>query len=236
MVLTFGKDIAATTNVYQEPFAVVCHELGHLRRWIVDGVPGLYRIEGLPESSIDPDEDPIKRLFTTSGIDEQIEHCAIDGALPKYGFDVPRTSFQALWDSFPSPPWESLTSMKWVLLQEWIRTEILTQDTHLQQHAEGIMRRFGVFDQAKHLTDSFKVLLTSPDKMNAKFGMLLLLGIAFRIPLHLFWFIDRRPGILEIRQIPTAFEVRTNKGTQVFTYQLPQQPQQISEGETPCLS
>ena len=220
LILKFKGDPAATNRIFREPYGMMLHELLHMRRWIVEQIPCLHFIEGLPPASVAPDEDPVKRLFTTAGIDELIEHIGIEQAMPTYGFEGHhRASFQEVWDSFPSQPWKNWAAMRWVVLQEWIRVVFMTRDSHLWHHAEGVMRRFGMLDEARQLTDWFKLLLSSPDKVNAKYGMTLMLAIVFRIPPENFRFLERRQGWLGHRGIPTAFEVRTDDGERACSWQ-----------------
>ena len=220
LILSFKGDIAATDKIYRQPFAVVAHELLHLRRWVVQQVPGIHSITGLPTSSAPVQGDAVARLFTTTGLDELVEHSVIDPSLPDYGLDFPnRGSIPEIWDAFPNQPWEKWGMMRWIVLQEFLRVHFLVRNSQLQRYAEDVMRRFGMLDEGRWLVEQFRWLLASPDQVAAKFGACFCLCVVFHIPPTEFMFLERRPGYLGIRNFPPVISVPKPGGGQ-FTFHL----------------
>ena len=216
LTLSFKGNIAATSSVYRQPFAVVAHELLHLHRSEVLRAPGIHSITGLPPSSSPIRGDAVARLFTTTGFDELVEHSAIDPSLPDYGFEFPNTgSILETWDAFPKQPWENWGRMRWIVLQEFLRVQFLTKNAHLQRHAEGVMLRFGMLTEGRWLVEQFRWLLASPDQYTAKFGMCFCLCTIFRVPPSEFMFLERRPGYLGIQSFPPVFTVPKAGGGQI---------------------
>lgn len=231
LILRFKGRLAAVDRTYRQPFAAAAHELLHLRRWIVQGVPRLHAVAGLPDGFTTVSSDPVRRLFSTTGIEEQVEHCVIDRSLPSYGFEFPNAgSIRQCWDSIPAPPWPNWGMLRWLVLQEWIRVQFLTDDPDLRQYAEGVMQRLGMLADGQRLTDQFRWLLDSPDQAMAKYAMILELCRAFRIPPGAVGFFERRPGYLGVMNLPRRFEVPTRAGERTAFEWEPYDPEKIPSG------
>lgn len=218
LILWFKGDLAGTDAMYRQPFAVVCHELLHLHRWIAQGVPAIHSVAGLPLSGDSLTGNPIKRLFTTAGVEEQVEHCFIERALPSYGFDIPIASTRDCWNTIPPRPWQNWATMRWVILQEWLRVQFLGAEDDTREHAEHAMRSTGMLVEGRWLTDQFRWLLDSPDLVNAKYALTLVLCKAFRIPPQAVWFLDRKAGYLGVKNAPQSFAVPCGDGNVPFSW------------------
>ena len=125
-----------------EPFALLCHELLHVRRYLVEQIPAVYFISGVPQGN----PDPQKQITTVQGMETLLEHLVIEPRVRNYGFDHPlRFCWRGLWDLIPPKPCEF--SIHWQLMYEWLKVQFLNEDEGIKHYAAENMQKLGWLDQ-----------------------------------------------------------------------------------------
>lgn len=188
-----------TTAAYSDPYAMFCHELLHLRRYLVERVPIVCRVGGMSDSA-----DLPMRFFTAIGIEEILEHAIIEPSLKKYGFKSPLNhSIMEFWSGVPgpreadvAPKWNlfgvevpgalvleggTIPTMRWLCMREWVAVQFATNNVGVHRRAERVMERFGMLERAESFTGNLAWLSSSPDQVKAKEGMSLAACMAFHI-------------------------------------------------------
>jgi len=211
-----GPGLAEADINYQDPWAVLSHELLHLWRYTVLKVPAVLAIVGIPQEITTEST----RTFCSGGIEEIPEHLWIERQLQAwYGYPL-RHSILASWDSVPTPPWlvDRANLYRWKLQFEWIKTELLTDDATTKQRAVAVMARVGLLESARTLTSILGLLADSPDQIGAKYGSIFALCMVLRIPLEAVRFLNRGPGSETHVPMPSNFVVPTAAGEVRFSY------------------
>lgn len=161
------EDLAGTQASHPAPYAALTHELLHCRRYLVQKVPRIARLANIPSSASDiPDHD-----LSVQGIEELLEHCAIEAHIRDYGVEhTPALSNRIVWDEAPKRAAQSKMFL-WKAIAMWTKARLLTSNIGVQRAAEAAIERWGIARQAWWFTDQLAGLLASPDPIPAKLGM-----------------------------------------------------------------
>jgi hypothetical protein len=222
-IIRFRERIAAATGIHAEPYAVFCHELLHLRRWLVDRVPlvtieGLQRIDIATGERLDSGMYQQSRTCTDGELDSVLEHLVIEPQLTKYGFRTPDYRYLKDWWADPAMPSDCICPLvgRWVFMLKWVTTAFLA-DTGIQARATTVMARAGLLADGRQFSNELRWLLASPDPVRAKEGTMLAVCRALQTPppsIRL-WYVraDRRGYEDAGRLIPRDFAVPTATGS-----------------------
>ena len=145
LIVNHTGDITACQRPYSVPYALFCHELLHLRRYIVDRVP---IIATAPE--------PVK--LPRAAVENMLEHLVIERQLRQYGFDFPLyTVGRQAWDTFVQAE-AGVCNLQ--MLQAWTNTQLLNDINHaeVRQVAEVVMERAGLLSLLRAFTDKIALL------------------------------------------------------------------------------
>lgn len=167
-------ELDTTTPAYPEPFALACHELLHLRRYVVERAPVVYKIDTLPDTA----PHYLQRLLTPAGIELVIEHSVIERRAHLYGFPFAgHTSARESWrvladlhlceaavrpgvgitiygERIP-PTWGDgrFSALRWFLMYEWMNADLLDSDAETRDRAERVLKDVDLLAPARWFTD-----------------------------------------------------------------------------------
>jgi hypothetical protein len=187
--LLYKTDLAATGALFTVPFAICAHELLHLRRVLVDRVPSVYLIRGIPQTLPVPQGQPMARM-TVAGLENLLEHIVIEPRVQNYvpGYRL-RHCVREIWDTIPPKPWASEYEIHWNVMDEWLNVQFQNENTEIKNYAVDAIRRLGWLDEARGVADLMGQIIckTADDSSMAakgKEGMVLVACAAFRLPLE----------------------------------------------------
>jgi hypothetical protein len=170
LMVNHTGDIAACQRPYTVPYAGFCHELMHLRRYVVDRVP---IIVTAPE--------PVK--LPRAAVENMLEHQVIERQHRQYGFDFPlHTVARQAWDTFVQA---EVGTCNLAILQVWTETQLLNDadvGEEVRQAAEVAMERAGLLSLLRAFSDNVAWLAKSPDVVAAKQAMVALVYAFFGQP------------------------------------------------------
>ena len=165
------------------PFGLFCHELLHAKRYLVDKIPAVYFISGVPQGN----PDPQKQITTVQGMETLLEHLVIERQVRRYVPDYPLDfSWRGLWDQIPPKPWFCEFSIHWQLMHAWLTVQFLNEDDGIKQYAAEAMQRLGWLPEARtaaHLMGQALGIADDPAMaVTGKLGMALVACMVFQIP------------------------------------------------------
>ena len=182
--IKYARDLAATIRGYCEPYMAFCHELLHLRRYVVLRVPSVMdrmSAPGIPE-------------VVMHGLEDILEHLVIDRQLKDYGFLVPvEDCDRRFWNQFSANAAHTMHFKASVLL-EWLRTRYLSSNIGIKKRADQFVEKCGLLGCAWRLLDEARPLLdlAHPDPADAKLRLVWHFCKASEIPLQAVTIISRR--------------------------------------------
>ncbi len=173
LVVLHRVDLDHVDNRFPVPYAMLCHELLHFRRYVVEGVPALL------------DEHDIEMM---------LEHLVINRQLRYYGFDFPlHFSDRASWEDAAQrarsaragrPRPQSSEVVKGAMRAYVSSRFLLDDDPGLRQLAAEVMSWYGLLDSGVRLADALMPYIGTPglDPVLAKWGMLDVVCDQFGLP------------------------------------------------------
>lgn len=214
VTVTYRDDIADVVPGYPKPYACLVHELLHVRRYLVEKVPAVYCIAGIPQSGRESQDrlftaPGLGMLFSVQGMEQTLEHIVIDRQVPNYIPDYPPLSFCApeVWDTVPNKSWKNEFLQRWLCLQEWVKVAFLSSDVRILNRALQVMEQVDLCRDALRFVAQLQCLLHSPDPVKAKEAMALAACEAFHIsPAAMMLLYEGKTGkpILQSFVVPTA--------------------------------
>lgn len=182
----------ATSEYHTQPYQPVLHELLHLRRAFVEGVPAL-EIRGIQFADADTAD--------LANIHNALEHCIIDRRHEQYGFPPPVWDMRDVW-GLPVPTGISDLARRWCLVGWWLQTHFLSNDES-REAGRKVMAAAGMADTARFISGPFKHVLRHPEA--ARMAVAGMIGI----PLERAWLrYVRPPAAVSLASIgPVAVDV-----------------------------
>jgi hypothetical protein len=174
--IKYATDLAAIARLYTAPYSCFCHELLHLRRYIVLRVPQVLDVmsaPGVPE-------------FTITGLENGLEHLYIDRQLKDYGFDLPVEDGEPDFWSRSARGDARALHFRAPLLFEWLRTRYASSNIGIQKRADSFLEKCGMLGDAWRFHDAVRPLLdlTNPNPADAKLQLVRQFCLASNIPLY----------------------------------------------------
>lgn len=135
----------------------ILHELLHLRRFWVDGIPQLV-----------PKVDNEGNWGVTGSVENDLEHLVIVPREADYGFDPYPYWNATLTENWARYPWPEMTN-KWArrknLLLGWLSVAKICNDQALEEHARACLAKEGMLAEAQRFVT--RVSKALPDKAKA---------------------------------------------------------------------
>ncbi len=191
-----------------KPYAGVYHELLHLHRYFVQRVPAIDRINGMwrveaPASVTNPEQlaaiAAIDRHCSAHGLEMALEHVVIDKLLSEaFECEVSRSSLVE-WDAMV-PDLQSINHVqRWGCMLEWFASEFSCTDQAVKLLASQVMDQLGILGKTQCLATTIRELMTMPDPVEVKEGMVVETFDTFGLPLpdlRLIYSTDTAPGFV----------------------------------------
>lgn len=239
VTVNYRDDIGSSYPYYPKPYGCLAHELLHVHRYLVEKVPILYCIQGIPQSGRESQDrlftaPGFGMLFSVQGMEQTLEHLVIERQVPNYISGYPPLSLclREVWDSVPKKPWKYEFLQRWLVLQEWVKAVFVSSDVAVLKRALEVMEQVDLARDGWRFAAQLHLLLASPDPVAAKQAMALAACQAFRIPpAAMMLLYDGKLG----KPIPHSIVVPTVEGELVhFGWQWPPRRElTISESSTP---
>jgi hypothetical protein len=132
----------------------VTHELLHIERWWLEGVPHLY-----------PAHPALKHIC--EGLENALEHLVIVPREARYGFEPYghwNETYREIWSRSPLTPAMPLDVRRYTCLLAWLATSHVT-DESVNARIEEHVRMEGLFDEAEAFKREIKAQLTSKPEL-----------------------------------------------------------------------
>jgi hypothetical protein len=146
----------------------VLHELLHIERFWIEGVPQVLPLH---------DENG-ERLQVTSSIENALEHQIIVPREADYGFEPYgywNETERRLWSQYPWPSITTAWARRKNFLLGWLTVSKLVTDSSVKDHAECCLRKEGLLDEAQKF--AVKIAQTIDSKPRAISAVLRFLNI-----------------------------------------------------------
>jgi len=185
--INYRETLADVGAAYPEPYHQLTHELLHMRRYFLDRVPAVYKIEGMADS-LDSrlgglDVSSIASEYTALGIESALEHIFIENRIGEmFGWSVNQTCLKNWEYGTHRPQWINPHLTGWLLMLQWLKARFQNAEMAIRQRADEVMVAESLLAQAEALGAAVREALAAPDPIAAKERLVLAACRAFGVP------------------------------------------------------